>query len=88
MESIIEFGIYFIRILSRVLQWCMFIWIILGWFSAQKNNLGIMLDQIILPLLRPFAWARIGMISLAPIIVFLLINALEVWIVTELTKLL
>lgn len=47
-----------------------------------------MLDQIILPLLRPFAWARIGMISLAPIIVFLLINALEVWIVTELTKLL
>lgn len=74
MESLISFAVYFISIFIQVLQWCIFIWIILGWFATQKNGLGAMLDQIVIPLLRPFRWARIGMISLAPLILLILLQ--------------
>jgi len=70
---IIKFLISFVSILSQLLFWAVFISVVLSWFSEKKSKLGMMLDQIVVPLLRPFRWARIGMFDFSPILLIILL---------------
>jgi len=70
---IIKFLISFVSILSQLLFWAVFISVVLSWFSEKRSKLGMMLDQIVVPLLRPFRWARIGMFDFSPILLIILL---------------
>ncbi len=74
---IIKFLISFISILSQLLFWAVFISVVLSWFSEKRSKLGMMLDQIVVPLLRPFSWARIGMFDFSPILLIILLAVIR-----------
>jgi len=74
---IIKFLISFVSILSQLLFWAVFISIVLSWFSEKRSRLGMMLDQIVVPLLRPFRWARIGMFDFSPVLLIILLGVVR-----------
>jgi uncharacterized protein YggT (Ycf19 family) len=73
-ETLIQFAITFISILTKILYWAIFIWVILSWFARGKNQLGQWLDALVKPICRPFRWARIGMMDFSPIVALLVID--------------
>ncbi len=74
---IIKFLISFVSILTQLLFWAVFISVLMSWFAQGKSKLGLMLDQIVNPLLRPFRWARIGMIDFSPILLLILLDVVR-----------
>lgn len=68
---LIRFVIYFLSIFLQLFYYALLIWVLLSWFSASKNQLGVLLDQIVEPILKPFRWAKIGMFDLSPIVALL-----------------
>lgn len=79
---IIRFVIYFLSIFLKLFYYALLIWVLLSWFSASKNQLGVLLDQIVEPVLRPFRWARIGMFDLSPIVALITLE----FVATKLTQ--
>lgn len=73
-DAIIAYTVYFISILSQLLFWCIFIWVIMSWFSARDSNFAQILGQVVEPVIKPFSWAKIGMIDLSPIVAMLVID--------------
>ena len=73
---LISFTSYFITIFIKLLYWAIFIWVLMSWFSAGKTPLGELLESIVLPILKPFKWARIGMFDLSPILALLVLGFL------------
>ena len=49
-------------------------WLIMFGIINQGNRVLQFLSQIVAPILKPFQWARIGMIDLSPIVVILLLD--------------
>ena len=69
----IKFLITFIHVFVQLFQWLLFLYIILSWFAAGQTYFGELLSQVVEPFLRPFRWARIGRLSLAPILAYIVI---------------
>jgi len=74
---IIQFLISFISILLQLLFWAVFISVVLSWFSEKKSQLGLMLDQIVNPLLKPFRWAHLGPFDFSPVLLLILLSFLR-----------
>jgi len=66
--SLIGFAVHFVLILVKLLYWAILIQVLMSWFAAGRSPLGQALDQIVQPILKPFRWARIGMLDLSPIV--------------------
>lgn len=71
------FGLNFALILSQLIVYSIFAWVIANWLIMfgiinPNNRFFTFLTQLIIPLVRPFAWARIGMIDFAPLVVIML----------------
>ena len=65
---LLQFVITFISVLFQLLYWAIFIHVLMSWFASSKSHFGQMVDQVVLPVLKPFRWARIGMLDLSPIL--------------------
>lgn len=68
MSLIQGFLVYFVTLFFNLLEIGVFIHVLMSWFARGRTPLGGMVDQVIAPLLRPFAWARLGGFSLSPIL--------------------
>lgn len=73
--------LYAVRVIGfflSLLYYSIFIWVILSWvqlfFERPKTKFEATFDQIVMPMLAPFRWARLGMFDLSPIIVILLLS--------------
>jgi len=71
-QQLIYFLLNFGIILSSLLFYSIFAWVIATWLIMfgiiSPTNKGFaFLTQLVMPILRPFRWARIGAIDLAPI---------------------
>jgi uncharacterized protein YggT (Ycf19 family) len=84
--QVILFGIYFITLLAKLLTWAIFIHIILSWFAQRGNALTNWLNQVVTPVLRPFRFARIGMMDFSPVVAFLVIDFGSGWIIEFLSR--
>jgi len=71
------FFLNFISIFFSLLKFAIFIKILLSFFATGKNFFGEKIDEIVRPILRPFFFARIGVIDLAPLCAFFALNFLE-----------
>ncbi len=68
MDVVISFLISFVSIFFRLLYWAIFIHVLMSWFAHGRTDFGVLVDQIVQPVLRPFRWARIGAFDLSPIV--------------------
>ncbi len=76
------FSLNFLNIFFSLALWSLIIWVILSWlilFRAMRpDNPGFHLfTQVVLPIIKPFRWARIGMIDFSPLVAILVINFLS-----------
>jgi uncharacterized protein YggT (Ycf19 family) len=72
VQQLAYFALNFALILSTLLFYAIFAWVISSWLImfgiiGQSNKGFVFLSQLVVPILKPFRWARIGMIDLAPI---------------------
>ena len=72
VQQLVYFALNFALILSTLLFYAIFAWVIASWFImfgiiTPVNRGFAFLTQIVAALLRPFRWAKIGMIDLSPI---------------------
>ncbi len=74
--AVIQFLILFISIVLQIFYWTMIAYVILSWFIQRPNVLWNLLGSIVHPLLKPFRWARIGMIDFSPIVALLVLDIL------------
>ncbi len=86
--QIIRFLIFFVAILTALLRYSIFAYILLSWFPHGFPKFRGILAQIVEPLLRPFDFLKIGNLSFSAIIVFLLVDYLGGFIVQKLGELL
>lgn len=73
----IHFLITFVTIFMKLLYWAVFIHVLMSWFASSKSTFGQMIDGIVQPILKPFRWARVGMIDLSPLLALLILSFLE-----------
>lgn len=76
LTILITYGIYFLTILFELIYWSILIWVILSWgillgMMSPGNRLFIFFTQLVDPIIRPFRWARMGMLDLSPIVAIL-----------------
>lgn len=76
-SAVIAFLVQFVAILSRILSWAILIDILMSWVSTGRTQIGVFIHRIVTPLLRPFRWARIGMLDLSPLVALLLLDFLS-----------
>ncbi|PID70703.1 hypothetical protein CSB37_01300 [bacterium DOLZORAL124_38_8] len=74
MKILLVFGFKVLQILINLLTYALFFHIILSWLSQGRTTLGMYLEAIVQPLLRPFRWARIGMFDFSVLIVYLILQ--------------
>jgi uncharacterized protein YggT (Ycf19 family) len=79
MQQLVFFVINFILILSTLLFYAIFVWVIANWLImfgilGPMNKGFAFLTQLVMPLLKPFRWVRIGMIDLSPIVAILALD--------------
>ncbi len=79
-EQLLRFVILFISIFSQILYWAIFVYILMSWISRRKTSFTKWLQQIVTPLLKPFRWARIGMIDFSPMAALIAIQLLSDWL--------
>lgn len=75
------FGLNFASILTSLLFYAIFGWVIANWLIMfgilrPTNKVLNLLTQLVMPVLRPFRWARIGMIDLSPIVAIFALDLL------------
>ncbi len=78
--QLLRLGILFISLFSQLLYWAIFIYILLSWISRRKTPFSVFLHQVVTPLLRPFRWARLGMIDFSPLVALIAIQLLSGWL--------
>ncbi len=83
----ITFAISFISILAKLMTWAIFIHILMSWFVRRPNPFTTWLNQVVRPILRPFRFARLGMLDFSPIVAFLVIDFGAGWAIELLSKL-
>jgi len=79
VQQLVYFALNFALILSTLLFYAIFAWVIASWFImfgiiTPVNRGFAFLTQIVAPLLKPFRWAKIGMIDLSPIAAILALD--------------
>lgn len=79
VQQLAFFLINFVLILSTLIFYAIFAWVIASWFIMfgiinPANQLIGFLNQLVMPILKPFRWARIGMIDLSPIVAILALD--------------
>ena len=72
-----QFLITFIAIFTKLLYWAIFIHVIMSWVASGKSSFGELIDGIVQPVLKPFRWAKVGMIDLSPLIALLVLGYVE-----------
>lgn len=85
-EDIIKYLILFISIFGRILYWAIFISILMSWVSRKRTPFKAWLDSLVNPILRPFRWARMGMLDFSPIVALIAIQFLQKWVIELLSK--
>lgn len=73
-DPVVSFLIRFLQIFSELLVWALFVYVIMSWVSPRKTPFRAYLERIVLPILQPFRWARIGMMDFSVIVAFLVIQ--------------
>lgn len=74
---LIQFLITFITIFIKLLYWAVFIHVIMSWVASGKSSFGELLDRIVQPIIKPFRWAKVGMIDFSPLIALLVLGYVE-----------
>lgn len=75
----IGFIITFIQHVISIMYWVLLIWVVLSWLvmfrvMAPDNPGFYLFSQMAYPVLKPFRWARIGMLDLSPIVAILVLD--------------
>lgn len=81
-QLIVVFLIQFLEIFLNLVYWCLIIWVVLSWVvvfrGMRPDNPGyILFAQIVAPILKPFRWARVGMLDLSVIVAIVAISFLQ-----------
>ena len=76
-KMFVPFLLKFLSIFFQLLYWAIFIKILMSWVAVGRTPFGMMIEQIVNPILRPFRWARIGMIDFSPLVALILIGFLS-----------
>lgn len=74
MEESIQYLILFLNTFINLLSWIIIAQIIGSWIFTRPNRFMGSLQQITNPLLRPFRWARIGMIDFSPFVALIVLD--------------
>lgn len=88
-QLVVEYAIYFVRVLTDILSWAILISIVLSWVGGRRRSpFRVWVDSVVRPILKPFRWARIGMMDFSPIAAILVIDFGGRFIIQVLSKLL
>lgn len=87
-EEFLQFLILFITIFSRFLYWAIFVYILMSWVSRKKTPFSKWLQALVIPIIKPFRFARIGMLDFAPVAALFAIELGSSWVVRLLSHLL
>lgn len=79
VQQLVYFLLNFGIILSTLLFYSIFAWVVASWLImfgiiGPSNKGFAFLTQLVMPILKPFRWAKIGMIDLSPIVAILLLD--------------
>ncbi len=74
MTFLVPLAIHFLQILMKILYYVILVQVLLSWFPAARRRYGAILEPIVEPILRPFRWARIGMLDLSPILALIALD--------------
>lgn len=85
-EQLIQYLILFISIFGRILYWAIFVSIIMSWVSRKKTPFSVWLDALVNPILKPFRWARMGMLDFSPVVALIALQFLSRWAIELLSK--
>ncbi len=84
--QIINFVILFVSIFLKLCYWAIFAHVLMSWLARGRTKFGVILDEIVRPILAPFRWVRIGMIDLSPIAALITLDYAGDFLVKFLTK--
>lgn len=73
-ETLISFIVRFIQIFTEMLTWALFVYVLMSWFSRKRTPFSAWLEKIVKPIIKPFRWARVGMLDFSLIVAFLIIQ--------------
>lgn len=74
-QLVIEYAMYFVRVLSDILSWAILISIVMSWVGGRRRSpFRVWVDSVVRPILKPFRFARIGMMDFSPIAAILVID--------------
>lgn len=73
-DQFIQFTILFIYSFINIFYVVMFLYIILSWVLTRPTPFWALLTAIVRPMLKPFRWARIGMMDFSPLVALLAID--------------
>jgi uncharacterized protein YggT (Ycf19 family) len=85
-QSLVYFGLYFLTIFFQLVYYSILAWVILTWvmlFGGMKpqNPMFQFFTRIVEPILKPFAWARLGALDLSPVVAIvalsLIVNVMQ-----------
>ncbi len=80
-EQVIQYLILFISIFGKTLYWAIFISILMSWVSRKPTPFKMWLDALVNPILKPFRWARMGMLDFSPVVALIAIQFLSDWMI-------
>lgn len=81
METYVPYIALFSIWVFQVAYWLIIVWVVASWLilfgiMSPSSSLWRALTNSVDPLVRPFRWARIGMIDLSPIVAILALGFL------------
>jgi uncharacterized protein YggT (Ycf19 family) len=85
-EQLLHFFILFITIFSRFLYWAIFLYILMSWVSSKKTPFIMWLQKLVVPIINPFRFARLGMLDFSPVVALLMIEFGSEWMVRLLSQ--
>lgn len=85
-EQLIQFLVLFISIFTRILYWAIFVSILMSWISRRRTPFKVWLDALVNPVLRPFRWARMGMLDFSPVVALIAVQFVSRWAIEFLVK--
>lgn len=83
-----QYLILFVDVFLKILYWSVVLYILMSWVISRPNKFFLTIKQVVDPILRPFRWARIGMIDLSPIIALLILDFGRAFLVAFLVNML
>lgn len=74
-----QYGITFLTYFIQLCYWSLIIWVLSSWlilFGVISHDSPIfrIMTQVVQPILKPFAWARIGMLDLSPLVAIVVLS--------------